>query len=509
VSVLLNMPPIPGLDARGIERARLTRDPRADGTFFIAVTSTGIYCRPICRVRSPRRENIRYYPTAAAAAAAGFRPCLRCRPERSPGMPLGSGLPAVVRRALRLIDDRLLDGASAKVLASRLGARSKDVDRLFIQHVGASPLAVAGTRRLHFAKRLLDETNLPMTEVALAAGFRSVRCLTAAFQNTYRRTPAEIRKRRRPKPESDGEMVLALAFRPPYDWAHMHGFLAVRAISGVERVDHRGYARTIESASGVAIVSVRPLEGEHALELRVRGAAPAALSRLYFGAQRAFDVAGDPAYIARALGGDSLLGRCVTRRPGIRVPGAWDPFECAVRATLGQQVSVAAARTFSARLVERAGRLIPGGSDGLTHLFPSPAALAAANLDGLGLTGARVAALHTLARAVIDGALDFDGPSEQVMAGLTALPGFGVWTAQYIALRALHDPDAFPAADIVLRRVAGEGGASLTERGLEARADAWRPWRGYAAIHLWRAAADVVADAAAARAASPQRGQVR
>jgi AraC family transcriptional regulator of adaptative response / DNA-3-methyladenine glycosylase II len=237
---------------------------------------------------------------------------------------------------------------------------------------------------------------------------------------------------------------------------------------------------------------VRALEHERALELRVRGAAPAALFQLSAAARRTFDLGADPARIALALRGDPLLAPLVDRRPGLRIPGAWDPFECAVRAVLGQQVSVAAGRTLAARVVARAGRPIAGGADGLTHLFPSPAALAAANLDGLGLTGARARALRALARAVAEGALDLGAPVEDVTAGLAALPGLGRWTAQYVALRALGEPDAFPAADLVLRRMAGTDGTPLSARALEARAEAWRPWRGYAVLHLWRAASDVV-----------------
>ncbi|HKZ74309.1 MAG TPA: AlkA N-terminal domain-containing protein, partial [Steroidobacteraceae bacterium] len=277
----------------------------------------------------------------------------------------------------------------------------------------------------------------------------------------------------------------------PYDWPHVRDFLAARAVPGVERVDARGYARTVASESGHALVCVRPLEDEDALELRVRGAAPGALFQLSSAARRMFDLAADPARIAASFKGDPLLGPLVKACPGLRIPGAWDPFECAVRAVLGQQVSVVAGRTFAARLVARAGTPIEDGDDGLTHLFPSPAALAAANLDDLGLTGARVAALRALARAVNEASLDLRAPVEETVAALAALPGFGDWTAQYVALRALGEPDAFPSADLVLRRVAGAAGAPLSARALAARAEAWRPWRGYATVHLWRASRTV------------------
>jgi AraC family transcriptional regulator of adaptative response / DNA-3-methyladenine glycosylase II len=481
-----------GLDRNALDRARVSRDPRFDGKFFIAVTSTGIYCRPVCPVPSPKLANIRYYPTAAAAAEAGFRPCLRCRPEAAPGTPAWLGTSAVVRRALRLIQDGVLDDASVDALALRLGIGPRHLHRLFVQHVGASPNTVAQTRRLHFAKHLLDETELPIAEIALAAGFGSVRRFNDTFQRTYRRAPRELRRQRRGGGPTHGgeDVVLRLAYRPPYDWPQVRAFLATRALPGVERVDERGYARTVASDGRVAIVCVRALDGEHALELRVGGAAPAALFQLASTARRVFDLAADPARIALAFRPDALLGPLVTARPGLRVPGAWDPFECAVRAVLGQQVSVAAGRTLAARLVARVGRLVAGGSDGLTHLFPTPDALADASLDGLGLTGARAAALRALARAVAGGALDFAAPVDDVTAALAELPGLGAWTAQYVALRALGEPDAFPAADLVLRRMAGAGGAPLTARALDARADAWRPWRAYAVLHLWHAAGD-------------------
>jgi AraC family transcriptional regulator of adaptative response / DNA-3-methyladenine glycosylase II len=483
-----------GLDRSALDRARVSRDPRFDGKFFIAVTSTGVYCRPVCPSPSSKKANVRYYATAAAAAEAGFRPCLRCRPEAAPGTPAWVGTSAVVRRALRLIQEGVLDDASVDVLANRLGIGPRHLHRLFVQHVGASPITVAQTRRLHFAKRLLDETDLPITQIALAAGFGSLRRFNDAFRRTYRRAPRELRRQRRggPGAEAGDGVVLRLAFRPPYDWPQVRDFLAARAVPGVERVDARGYARTVGSDDGHALVCVRAREGEHALELRVRGAAPATLFQLSSAARRTFDLAADPARIARALRSDPLLAPLVRRRPGLRIPGAWDPFECAVRAVLGQRVSVAAGRTLAGRLVARVGRRIAGGTDGLTHLFPTPAALAAADLDGLGLTGARVGALRALASAVTEGRVDFGAPVEEVTAALAALPGLGDWTAQYVALRALGEPDAFPAADLVLRRLAAAGGASLTPPALEARAESWRPWRGYAVLHLWRAAGDAV-----------------
>lgn len=481
------------LDRGALERARLSRDPRFDGKFFIAVTTTGVYCRPVCPAPTSKSSNVRYYATAAAAAEAGFRPCLRCRPEAAPGTPAWIGTSAVVKRALRLIDDGALDEDTVDALAARVGVGARHLNRLFVEYVGASPIAVAQTRRLHFAKRLLDETNLPITQIALAAGFGSIRRFNTAFQQTYARAPRQLRKPPRGSTTTRGEVVLRLAYRPPYHWSQVLDFLATRSLPGVERVDAHGYARTVALDDGHAIIYVRPLESAHSLELRVQGAPPSSLFQLASAARRTFDLAADPAAIALAFESDPLLSPLVSNEPGLRIPGAWDPFECVVRAVLGQQVTVAAGRTLTARLVMRAGQAIASETPGLTHLFPSPAQLEAANLDGLGITGARIRALKAMARAVMEGRVDFSLPAADVAVALASLPGFGDWTAQYVSLRALGEPDAFPSGDLVLRRVAGVNGTPLTVRLLEARAEAWRPWRGYAVMHLWRLAAQASA----------------
>jgi AraC family transcriptional regulator of adaptative response / DNA-3-methyladenine glycosylase II len=469
-----------GLDRAALDRARISRDPRFDGKFFIAVTSTGVYCRPVCPSRASNSANVRYYATAAEAAEAGFRPCLRCRPEAAPGTPAWLGTSAVVRRALKLIDDGALDETSVDALAADLGIGPRHLHRLFVQHVGASPMTVAQTRRVHFAKRLLDDTTLPITHIALAAGFGSLRRFNSAFRHIYGRAPRELRRQRGGGPAD--EVILRLAFRPPYDWDGVRACLAARALPGVERVDARGYARTVAADGGHAIVRVRPIGGERALELSVCGAAPGDLFRLSSAARRMFDLAADPPRIARAFEADELLAPLARARPGLRIAGAWDAFEHAVRALVGDRPGAAAA------VVARAGRAIAPAADGLTHVFPSPAALATADLDGLGLPPARAAAVHALARAVAGGALDLAGPSDRVVAELAALPGFGADLAEDVALLALGEPDAFPAGDVALRRAAAAGGAPpLTARALAARAEAWRPWRGYAACLLRRA----------------------
>jgi AraC family transcriptional regulator of adaptative response / DNA-3-methyladenine glycosylase II len=482
-----------GLDPEALNRARISRDPRFDGKFFIAVTSTGIYCRPICPSRYAKLAHVRFFGSPAAAEAAGFRPCLRCRPEAAPGTPAWLGTAAVVRRALRLIEAGALDEDSVETLAGRLGIGPRHLLRLFIRHVGASPLAVAQTRRLHFAVCLLEETRLPITQIAMAAGFGSSRRFNDAFRNTYRRAPRELRRAGLRGADARGteEVVLRLAYRPPYDWGHVQAFLATRAVAGVERVDAHGYARTVACEGGHALIRVRALPGEDALELRVAGAPPAALLQLSTVARRVFDLAADPQRIGVELAADPLIGPLVRARPGVRIPGVWDPFECAVRAVLGQQVSVAAGRTFAARLVERGGVAIRDATGGLTHLFPDAATLAAAPLESLGITRSRAATLRALASAVLERRIDFSAAPEEVVAALAAVPGIGAWTAQYVALRALGEPDAMPTGDLVLRRMAAPAQRLLSARELEERARAWQPWRGYAVMQLWRAASAV------------------
>ena len=480
----------PGLDLAVLDRARLSRDPRFDGRFFIAVKTTGIYCRPICPSPTCNARNVVYYASAAAAAEAGFRPCLRCRPEAAPGTPAWLGTSAIVRRALRLIQDGHLDESSVEALAAQVGVGPRHLHRLFLRHLGASPLTVAQTRRLQFAKRLLDETDLPITEIALCARFGSLRRFNDAIRKTYARAPRELRRLKRGGIDRhDGHAIaLELSFRPPYAWAEMHEYLAARAIPGVERVDERGYWRTLAAQAGHALVGVRPVARQHALELRVEGATPTELLQISAAARRSFDLSADPFLIAGAFDADPRLASLVRRQPGRRIPGVWGGFECAVRAVLGQQASVAAARTLAGRLVARAGRSIVGGADGLTHVFPGAEELAAADLTGLGLTDKRVAVLKALARGVAGGTIDFSAPEDALRRALMALPGFGAWSVDYVTLRALGQPDAFPAADLVLRRVAAAGSRPLTPRELLDEAERWRPWRGYAAVHLWAAA---------------------
>ena len=476
------------LDFAACDRARLAQDPRFDGRFFIAVKTTGIYCRPICPAPTAKQRNVRYFPSAAAAAEAGFRPCLRCRPEAAPGTPAWLGTSATVRRALRLIQEGALDRESVEHLAARLGIGPRHLHRLFVQHLGASPLAVAQTRRLHFAKHLIDDTRLAMTDIALASGFGSLRRFNDAFRNTYGRAPRDLRRARRGEVVADDVLRLRLAYRPPYDWAAIRDFLGLRAIPGVERVEWDSYARSVSVGGKQGWIEVRPVPKVDALELTVHGLGAESLFGVVSRVRQMFDLTADPAEVRGVLRKDPLLAPLLKRRPGLRVPGAWDGFEIAVRAVLGQQVSVAAARTFATRIVATHGVPLWSPRETVTHLFPSPETMARANLSRIGLTGTRAKTLNALAAAVQSGKVDF-ADAEGLRAALLDVPGIGPWTAEYVAMRGLSDPDAFPAGDLVLQRMAGEG-SRLTERQLLARAEQWRPWRAYAVLHLWRAASD-------------------
>jgi AraC family transcriptional regulator, regulatory protein of adaptative response / DNA-3-methyladenine glycosylase II len=450
------------------DRARLARDARFDGRFFIGVTSTRIYCRPVCPAQ-PKASNILYFPSAAAAAEAGFRPCLRCRPETSPGTPAWLGTSTSVSRGLKLISEGALDETSVDNLAERLGLGSRHLRRMFLQHLGATPIAVAQTRRVHFAKKLIDETELPMTQVAMAAGFGSIRRFNATFQKLYGRTPGDLRRttaRERGKLNGSqaGVYTFRLGYRPPYNWASMIGFLGPRAIPGVETIALDEYSRTISLDGKTGYISVRPVFQKHYLELRIEFPEPAALFRIVERVRNIFDLRADPARVDGHLRRDARLKSMVQSHAGMRVPGCWDGFEIAVRAILGQQVSVKGATTM-------AGRLVATFSD--ARIFPNAEALADADLTRIGLTKQRAHSIRELASAVVRGEVSFDASLglETFEESMTKLPGIGPWTAQYIAMR-IGEPDAFPAGDLYLRNFAKES-------------DAWRPWRAYAAMYIW------------------------
>jgi AraC family transcriptional regulator of adaptative response / DNA-3-methyladenine glycosylase II len=471
------------LDWQVCSRARLSRDSRFDGKFFIGVRSTRIYCRPICPVPTVKEKNVRYFPTAAAAAEAGFRPCLRCRPECSPGTPAWFGASSTVSRALRLIGESALEEGGMEGLAERLGVGSRHLRRLFIRHLGASPSAVAKTRRLHFAKKLIDETRLSMTDIALASGFGCVRRFNAVIRKTYNRTPTQIRRLAHQKTiQQEDHYLFYLPFRPPYHWKGMLAFLAERATPGVEAVDRRGYRRTISLNGCHGYFEVSPDEGRDAVAVRVQIADPRSLYGIIERIRGMFDLNADWAAIAQSLGTDPALSSRIRAEPGLRVPGCWNGFEFTIRAILGQNMTLKGAIAIVGRIAKSYGQRIDNADD-LTHLFPTPEILADAKLAGPGLTEERVETIHALARAVCDGAISFDRivDTDAFVVQLREIPGIDCWTAQYVAMRALGEPDAFPTGDVGLLRALG----LKTSSELEKRAEAWRPWRSYASMYLW------------------------
>jgi AraC family transcriptional regulator of adaptative response / DNA-3-methyladenine glycosylase II len=452
------------------DRARLARDARFDGRFFIAVTSTKIYCRPVCPAPSPKPSNIIYFPSAAAAAEAGFRPCLRCRPETSPGTPAWLGTSVSVSRGLKLIAEGALDENSVDELAGRLGLGSRHLRRMFLQHLGATPVAVAQTRRVHFAKKLIDETELPMTQVAMASGFGSIRRFNATFQKLYGRTPGDLRRStaRERNGNEAGVYRFRLGYRPPYNWASIIGFLGPRAIPGVEMITLDEYRRSISLDGNAGFISVRPVFSKNHLELRIEFPEPAALFRIVERVRNIFDLRADPTDVDEHLRNDSRLKPIVHAHAGMRVPGCWDGFEIGVRAILGQQVSVKGATTMAGRLVAEFGQAHNGA-----RVFPSPDALCDADLTSIGLTKARAHSIRELAAAVARREVSFDASLglEAFEETMTKLPGIGPWTAQYIAMR-IGEPDAYPSGDLYLKKFGKES-------------EAWRPWRAYAAMYIW------------------------
>jgi AraC family transcriptional regulator, regulatory protein of adaptative response / DNA-3-methyladenine glycosylase II len=439
------------LDADACYRAVKTRDTRFDGRFFTGVITTGIYCRPVCPATTPLRKNCVFFACAAAAQEAGFRPCLRCRPETSPGLPAWNGTSATMTRALRLISDGALDNDSVEDLAARLGIGERHLRRLFDEHLGASPISIASTRRFLLAKKLLTETSVPVTDICYAAGFSSVRRFNDVMRAAYGRAPRELRG----KSSATGNAIqLTLPFRPPYNWKALMRFLAPRAIPGVEQVSDECYRRKLPDG----FVEVRPVPKTNYLVVQLETANIRELGSLVERLRRLFDTDAPIADIEAYLASDPRLAQTVATNSGLRVPGAWDAFELSVRAILGQQVTVKGATTLAGRIVEKFGG------------FPTPQAMAEDDLSGIGLPAARTRSLRAVAEA-------FATRNIRFAEDLQGLPGIGEWTAQYIAMRAFNEPDAFPSTDLGLIRAAG--------REVQQQAEAWRPWRAYAAMHLW------------------------
>ena len=467
-------------------RALTARDTRFDGMFFVGVKTTGIYCRPVCTAKTPGRKSCRFFGSTALAEQAGFRPCLRCRPELAPGHAPVDNTRTIARTAAARIEaGALSDGGSLEDLAASLGLSSRQLRRSVRKELGVSPVELAQTNRLLLAKRLIAETQLPMVQVAFAAGFESVRRFNALFQSHYRLTPSTLRRSSSNETATDS-LRLTLAYRPPLDWGALLRFLAARAIPGVECVADNTYHRTISIGEHRGWLSVSPVANRTLLAVDLATALAPALQPILARLRNLFDLDARPDIITGQLALDPLLAASVKRRPGLRVPGAFDSFELGLRAILGQQVSVRGASTLAGRFAERFGEPIETPLPCLNRLAPAAAALAAARsatLAGLGVPKTRAESLRNLARVIARREIDLDSGLEPtaIIAQLVELPGIGPWTAEYIAMRALRWPDAFPVGDLGLMKAS----KMTSARSLEKAAEAWRPWRAYAAMHLW------------------------
>ena len=460
------------------------RDARFDGRFFVAVSSTHIYCRPVCTVKPPRRENCRFYPSAAAAESAGYRPCLRCRPELAPGNASVDATTRLAQAAASMIEDHSLEDDGLEAIAARLGITDRHLRRAFRAEFGVSPVEFAQTQRLLLAKRLLTDTALPVTEIAFASGFASVRRFNALFKAQYRLQPSQLR-RVAPGAAALDTLDFELSFRPPYDWPVVSAFLGARAIAGVEALENGLYRRTVRVAvdgqQQFGWLEVGLSRKKPALRVSVSASLARALPPVLSRIKALMDLACNPVEVAQAL------GTLAKKHPGLRVPGAFDGFEVAVRAILGQQVTVAAARTVAGRFAAAFGDRVDTPFDALTTAFPTAERIAAVpygRIAKLGMPGARARSVITLAREVADGKLVLmpNADIEATLEKLRALPGIGEWTAQYIAMRALAWPDAFPHTDVGVMKALN---LSNPKRVLAA-GEAWRPWRAYAVMHLWQ-----------------------
>ena len=479
--------------ASALYSAYAARDPRFDGVFFIGVTSTGIYCRPVCTARTPRLANCRFFESAALAEQAHFRPCLRCRPELAPGNAPVDDAQRVAGLIVHRIDEGVLDGGGGlEQIAREFGWSSRQIRRVVQRELGVSPMELVLTRRLLLAKQLLTETTLPITEVAFASGFASLRRFNDAFSGRYGMPPTRFRRAADvsggPEPPA-ATLTLQLAYRPPFHWDALLDFLGRRALLGVEVIDGEGYARTVRLGLAIGWVRVRHAPARRALDVELTRSLVPALPALLGRLRNLFDLAARPDVIAEHLGGDPQLAPLVEADPGLRVPGAFDGFELAMRAILGQQVTVGAATTLAGRFATRFGEPVASPVAGLERFGPTADRVARASVDeiaALGIVAARAECIIRLAKAVTSGELRLEPGGDPVATAeqLLALPGIGPWTAEYIAMRALRWPDAFPRGDVAIRKALGGPEPAAAE----ALSQRWRPWRSYAVMHLWRAA---------------------
>lgn len=480
-------------DTTALYQALAAHDPRFDGVFYVGVTSTGIYCRPVCTARTPKAANCRFFGSAEAAEKANFRPCLRCRPELAPGNAPVDDAHRIASLIAHRIDEGMLDGgAGLESIAKRFGWSSRQIRRIVQRELGVSPMELVLTRRLLLAKQLLTETALPMSEVAFASGFASLRRFNDAFSGRYGIPPTQFRTATpdaRSAASAGDTFRLQLVYRPPFDWDELLRFLGARAMRGVERVDGDAYLRAVRLGPHTGWIRVSHAPSRRALVVELAHTLtpvlPAVLGRL----RHLFDLSARPDVIAERLSRDPVLADSLVRRPGLRVPGAFDGFELAVRAVLGQQITVKAATTIGGRFVAALGEPVRTPYVGLDRVAPTPGRVARVPVDdlaSLGIVRARAESILALAREMDAGRLTLEPGAQpaETMARLTALPGVGPWTAQYIAMRALRWPDAFPKEDVAARNALGGVSASAAE----AASQAWRPWRSYALLHLWHRA---------------------
>jgi AraC family transcriptional regulator, regulatory protein of adaptative response / DNA-3-methyladenine glycosylase II len=477
------------LEGDACYRALVAKDGRFDGVFFVGVKTTGIYCRPICPARTPGRDRCEFFARAAEAESAGFRACFRCRPELAPGNANVDSVPRLVQSALSRIEAGYLNEGSIDELAKELGVTSRHLRRAMEQELGVSPIQLAQTRRLALAKQLLEDSRLPLTEIAFASGFSSLRRFNAAFRERFGCAPSKLERREGARAAGD-EIVLRLDYRAPFDFDGILAYLARRAIPAVEKVADGEYRRTValEQTRGEIGLSL-DRSGTH-LRARVSLSLAPRLMTVVSRIRALFDLDAQPTVIAEHLRMDPLLREHVFARPGLRVPGAFDPFETAVRAILGQQISVRAATTLSGRLAAAFGRPIATTTSALERTFPTPEVLARSTIDEiarLGMPARRAATVIELARAVHEARIDLSGAPEEAASRLVDLPGIGEWTAQYIAMRALRWSNAFPAGDLGVLRALGV----KTARAARERACTWEPWRAYAVMHLWAGSSDL------------------
>ena len=480
------------LDFERCYRAVESRDTRFDGWFITAVTTTGIYCRPSCPTPiRPKREHVRFYPTAAAAQLAGFRACKRCRPDASPGSPEWNVRGDLVGRAMRLIADGLIDREGVTGLARRLAVSERHLHRLMLGELGAGPLAIARAQRAQTARTLIETTDLVFTEVAFAAGFDSIRQFNDTVREVFALTPTELRRSGHRRGDvAEGSLTLRLPYRSPFDWSSLFSWISMRTLRGVSEASGNTYRRTLRLPRGSGIVSLEPVNGHVRCTLRLESMAD--LTSAVRQCRRLLDLDADPASVVEVLAQDRHLARLVKRRPGLRAPGAVDGTELAMQAIMGQQVSLAAARTLTTRLVTAHGDVIKIADPPLTHLFPSADRIADADLSQLGVPAARRATLRALASSIATGTLVLDPGADRVDVHqrLLELPGIGEWTAGYIVMRALGDPDTFLPGDLGIKKAGARIGLGASEREISRHAVAWRPWRTYATHQLWATLAD-------------------